>query len=109
MSDVTTLRRQCVIYRSPRREGLYLYVDAQEGLERVPEPLLQRFGPPREAMRLLLHPGRKLARAEIGQVLAALEEPGYYLQLPPREHGGDDVLPPERPRLEGPLEGPRDD
>ncbi|MDQ2077948.1 YcgL domain-containing protein [Marinimicrobium sp. ABcell2] len=74
----------CQIYRSPREEGMYLYVTKEEGLERVPEELLKRFGTPQPAMVLLLTPERKLARVPVERVMASLEEPGYYLQLPPR-------------------------
>jgi uncharacterized protein len=77
--------RICQIYASPRREGMYLYVDKREDLERVPEALLQEFGPPRAAFVLKLTEGRKLARADAASVLAQIAERGYYLQLPPTE------------------------
>lgn len=83
MAEIAPGKRLCVIYRSPRREEMYLYVDQQDGLKRVPEALLEQFGPPQEALRLVLHRDRRLARADIDKVLAALEEPGYYLQMPP--------------------------
>jgi uncharacterized protein YcgL (UPF0745 family) len=35
-------------------------------------------------MTMLLHPERKLARADINKVLADIEEQGYYLQMPPQ-------------------------
>ena len=45
-------------------------------------------------MLLKLEPGRKLARADVQLVLAAIDEQGYYLQMPPstgellkRHHG----------------------
>lgn len=74
----------CEIYRSPKEEGMYLYVLKDKGLTEVPEELLQRFGRPQQAMVLLLTPGRKLARASVESVMASLKERGYYLQLPPR-------------------------
>lgn len=74
----------CEIYRSPKEEGMYLYVLKDKGLTEVPEELLQRFGRPQQAMVLLLTPGRKLARASGESVMASLRERGYYLQLPPR-------------------------
>lgn len=73
----------CKIYRSPKNEAMYLYVDHQEDLDRIPEPLLQRFGKPRLAMTLALSLDKKLARADIAKVLEAIREQGYYLQLPP--------------------------
>lgn len=77
------MKRICSIYRSKRHEGMYLYVDKQEDLERVPEALLKQFGETLPSMTLLLHPERKLARADVLKVLAELDEKGFYLQLPP--------------------------
>ncbi|MEZ5525087.1 MAG: YcgL domain-containing protein [Pseudomonadales bacterium] len=74
----------CTIYRSPKKEGMYLYVDKKEDLERVPESLLNVFGPPQFAMTLLLSPDRKLARADREEVVLAIAEQGYYLQMPPK-------------------------
>ena len=71
------------IYRSPKEEGMYLYVNKSEGLSRVPEALLQRFGKPQQAMVLVLTPEKKLARASVEKVIESLQTQGYYLQLPP--------------------------
>lgn len=84
----------CEIYRSPKEEGMYLYVKKAEGLSRVPEQLLALFGKPQQAMVLLLTPEKKLAHADIEKVAQSLEEKGYYLQLPPR-----DQLDPEAKRV----------
>ncbi len=62
---------------------MYLYVQKSDGLEKVPEALLARFGKPQQAMTLVLEPGRKLAVADAEQVLAAIVEQGVYLQMPP--------------------------
>lgn len=63
---------------------MYLYVDKQEDLERVPDALLKRFGKPEQAMTLVLTPERQLARVDIKKVLAGLEEQGFFLQMPPQ-------------------------
>lgn len=73
------------IYKSRRRLDMYLYVDHTEDLARVPDDLLERFGAPQLAMTLKLTPERKLARADAGQVLAALKNQGFFLQLPPSD------------------------
>lgn len=72
------------VLRSTRREGMYLYVERGAGMDRVPEALRALFGPPQPAMDLLLTPQRKLARASATEVLAAIREQGFYLQLPPQ-------------------------
>ncbi len=73
----------CQIFKSPNDEDMYLYVVKSEGLKHVPELLLKRFGKPIPAMTLLLQPERKLARADTQKVISALEDQGYYLQMPP--------------------------
>lgn len=74
----------CKIYRSPKQSGMYLYVNHEGDLKPVPEALLTRFGKPELAMPIMLDPERKLARVDIADVLKALAEQGYYLQMPPR-------------------------
>ena len=78
------MKKICSIYRSPKHEGMYLYVDKAEGIDRVPEELLARFGKPVHAMTLLLHPERSLARVDVSKVLSGIDEHGYFLQLPPK-------------------------
>ncbi|MEE8058225.1 MAG: YcgL domain-containing protein [Pseudomonadales bacterium] len=75
------IKKICTIYRSPKQEGMYLYVDKVEDLARVPEALLSCFGKPERALTFLLHPDRKLARVDAKKVLAELEEKGYFLQI----------------------------
>jgi uncharacterized protein YcgL (UPF0745 family) len=80
---MTTQELLCTVYGSNREPEMYLYVERREGLARVPEELLNRFGTPREVLTLKLHPARKLARARARDVLEAIHARGYYLQLPP--------------------------
>lgn len=74
----------CTIFKSSRKDEMYLYVDKQEQLTRVPEPLLEMFGKPIQVMDIPLTPNRKLARIENTQkLLDDLSEKGFYLQMPP--------------------------
>jgi len=74
----------CQVYRSKREEGMYLYCRKEDGLNKVPEPLRQRFGVAEPAMVLLLDGSRQLARVDVQKVMANLDQQGYYLQMPPR-------------------------
>ena len=76
-------RRLVAVYRSPRKEDMYLFVDRREGLARMPDALRRLFGEPEHAMDLLLTPTRKLARADAAEVLRCIAEQGFYLQMPP--------------------------
>ena len=82
----------CKVYRSPRRGELYLYVTREQDLAPVPDDLLQRFGTPELALTLALTPDRTLARANTDEVLAALRERGWFLQLPPLPDAGSAVI-----------------
>jgi len=76
--------RLCQIYRSPLQQEMYLYVDAREGISKVPDKLLKNFGKPEPTLSLLLTVERRLARAEAAIILQSIAEKGYYLQLPPQ-------------------------
>ena len=73
----------CAVYRSRRNPDTYLYVDHHEGLSRVPEALQRELGGTERAMTLVLTPQRRLARTSAAEVLRAIREQGYYLQMPP--------------------------
>ena len=77
------MRRVCQVFRSSKKEEMYLYVDKAQGLVDVPEALMTRFGEPQAVMTLLLDPERKLSRANASEVLKQIAELGYYLQMPP--------------------------
>lgn len=73
----------CQIYRSCKESGMYLYCRKEDGLTNVPEDLMARFGRAEPAMVLLLDENRKLANVDVAKVISALQETGYFLQLPP--------------------------
>ena len=52
------------VYKASSREYLYVYVAEAVGLDKVPAGLLTQFGEPT-------------------LVMAAVEDKGYYLQMPP--------------------------
>lgn len=71
------------VYKSPRRDEMYLYVDKALDLAELPESLMTQFGEPQEVMLLPLSAERKLARVDTATVLAEIDDKGYFLQLPP--------------------------
>ena len=97
------MKRICSIYRSPKRNEMYLYVLKSDALERVPDELLAAFGKPLHAFNLVLTPERALAREDIHTVLANLEKQGYHLQMPPAEDDYIEHLPEELLRRNDPM------
>ena len=73
----------CAIYRSPKKLSTYLYVKRRDDFSDVPAELMKTFGRPEFSMLIKLTGERKLAQADIDVVKKALDEKGYYLQLPP--------------------------
>lgn len=74
----------CLIYRSEKKTDTYLYLAEELEFSDIPEELQNSFGEPHFVMRLELDSNSKLARVETQNVLAALDEHGFYLQLPPK-------------------------
>jgi uncharacterized protein YcgL (UPF0745 family) len=73
----------CWIYRSSRKDVMYLYLAAEADFEAVPGALLKLFGEPVRVMELELSPARPLAREDVTQVMRNLREQGFHLQMPP--------------------------
>ena len=71
------------VFKGHKKDEMYLYVDQKNGLKSVPEDLLTTFGQTESVMVLLLTKDKKLARATASDVLAAIEDQGYFLQMPP--------------------------
>lgn len=75
----------CDIYKSSKKEGMYIYVKFGQALNAVPENLQRTLGKPEKVMSLELTEDKKLARADVKNVMNSLEEQGFYLQMPPSD------------------------
>ena len=68
---------------------MYLYVPYQADetalLQNLPESLKALTGRLEKVLELELSPTRRLARASTEEVMVALEQQGFYLQMPPSE------------------------
>lgn len=80
------------IYRSSKKEGMYLYVKRGFAVEKLPESLRTQFGRAELAMSLLLTPEKTLARADVNKVIASIEQQDFYLQMPPVAAEADDYM-----------------
>ncbi|CAA9892069.1 YcgL domain-containing protein B0F88_107153 [Candidatus Methylobacter favarea] len=74
---------QCFIYKSLKKEYLYLYIDKKDDFSRVPDLLFNSLGKLEFVMELELFPERKLAREDAGKVIQSLKEKGFFVQMPP--------------------------
>ena len=73
----------CFIYKSQKKDELYLYLDKKDDFSSIPEELFKSFGRLEFVMELKLTPERKLAREDVVKVIASLERKGFYVQMPP--------------------------
>jgi uncharacterized protein len=73
---------QCFIYKSRKKDFLYLYIDKKDDFSKVPEELFNRMGRMDYVMELELSPERKLAREDAGNIIERIKEQGFFVQLP---------------------------
>lgn len=71
------------IYRSNRKDEMYLYLKKQDAFDEVPEALMKMFGEPSLVIALELSEEKKLAREDAQVVIKSLHEQGFFLQMPP--------------------------
>jgi uncharacterized protein YcgL (UPF0745 family) len=74
----------CAIYKTVKRDGLYLYVKEQDEFSDVPDEVMKQFPQPEHVFDLELSASRPLARADVLIVMKNLEAEGFYLQMPPK-------------------------
>lgn len=73
----------CEVYKSIRKEELYIYVAEGHKPEALPKEVLDGVGLLTKIMDLELTPERKLAREDVNTVIDALRDKGFFVQLPP--------------------------
>ena len=76
---------QCFIYKSLKKDYLYLYIANKDDFSKVPDVLLNSLGKIEFVMDIELFPERKLAREDAGKVIERLREQGFFVQLPPQK------------------------
>ncbi len=77
------------IYKGSLKADTYLYVERENDFSRVPKIVLDLLGSLELVMDIDLAKRKKLARAEITEVIHKLMEQGFFLQLPPGDMQSD--------------------
>jgi hypothetical protein len=73
------------IYKSAKKEELYLYITKKDDFSDIPQELYNSMGKePIFVMELDLSPERPLAREDVNTVMKNLETQGFHVQMPPR-------------------------
>ena len=73
---------QCYIYRSSLKEGMYVYLNEEDGLEKLPAAVLKQLGTAEFAMSIELSADRKLGQEEASTVLENIHKQGFHVQMP---------------------------
>ncbi|MGR8933531.1 MAG: YcgL domain-containing protein [Gammaproteobacteria bacterium] len=83
---------QCFIYKSSKKDELYVYLLKKDDFSALPPTLFHSIGTPGFVMEIELTPERKLARADSTQVIRQLQEKGFFVQMPPTQIPAPDSL-----------------
>ncbi len=71
---------QITVYRSSKKDGLYVYVAPGTELAGLPAPVLKQLGEPEVALEFDLSTKQRLSNADINEVRESLENSGFYVQ-----------------------------
>ncbi|MEH6502592.1 MAG: YcgL domain-containing protein [Cycloclasticus sp.] len=82
----------CAIYKTKKRDGLYLYVKEQDDFSDVPAEVMQQFPEPEHVFDLELSDERPLARESVIVVMKNLTTQGFHLQMPPKLEDPIDII-----------------
>lgn len=75
--------RMVKVYACKKRADTFLYIDSEQEPDALDADLQNTLGELRFVIDVELHAQRRLANADPVKVLAAIEEVGFYLQVPP--------------------------
>ena len=76
---------QSFIYKSLKKDYLYLYLVNRDDFSKVPEELLNNFGKLEFVMEIELTEDKNLAKEEAKKVIESLNTKGFFIQLPPQK------------------------
>ncbi|MBE9532804.1 MAG: YcgL domain-containing protein [Proteobacteria bacterium] len=72
------------IYKSSRKDELYIYLAKKDNFSDVPQALYDTMGKePIFVMEVVLSSDKQLAREDVNKVMTNLETQGYHVQIPP--------------------------
>ncbi|MEH6562763.1 MAG: YcgL domain-containing protein [Marinobacter sp.] len=75
------------VFRSSKKSDTYIFVRRGQKWDELPDSLKTIFGNPVHSMDLIMTPDRKLSRTTGDQVLKAIAEKDFFLQMPEERSG----------------------
>lgn len=61
---------------------MYVYLEKEKGLSKIPENLIELFGTPILVTHMMVDENKKFAKVNVNDLLNSLKEKGFYLQVP---------------------------
>ncbi|MDG2916636.1 YcgL domain-containing protein [Bisgaard Taxon 10/6] len=75
----------CAIYKSKKKEGMYLYIAKRDDFSALPSVLREAFGTPAFVMLFNLAGQKTLINADNQEVMKQIRQNGFYLQMPSQD------------------------
>ena len=73
----------CFVYRSEKKQGMFLYLREKDDFSCVPESLIKLLGETTYSFEFDLNQDKKMVKVEAKEVMKTMDENGYFLQMPP--------------------------
>ena len=73
----------CFVYRSEKKQGMFLYLSIKDDFSCLPESLLKLLGETTYSFEFDLSKERRLVKVDAEEVMKKMDEDGYFLQMPP--------------------------
>ncbi len=70
------------VYRSNKKDGMYLFLQNKDILNELPDIVVKQLGEIDFSFEFELDESRKLSNANPADVIKAIEEQGFYIQMP---------------------------
>lgn len=71
----------CYVYKSSKKEGVYLYVETKNTIDELSEELKNLTGKLELALTFKLTEDRKIQKVQAIDVMTAIKEKGYFLRI----------------------------
>lgn len=75
---------ECAVYKSLKKDEMYLFIPSDTSLSDLPNDLLKIIGQTELVMTLNLTAEKKMARGTAKEIMQSIEEQGFHLQMPIR-------------------------
>ena len=79
----------CDVYKSLKKDGMYLFVPHGSDTADLPEALLDLIGELGHVLDVDLADRQKLGRSQPEDVITGIHDNGFYLQMPPGKNEPD--------------------